>query len=432
MLARDAHIVIVGGGFAGLRVAQGLRHAPVKVTLIDRRNFHLFQPLLYQVATGVLSPANIATPLRLLFKGDHRIQVLMGDVTDIDVENKMLTLDGGYLGYDVLVVASGSTHQYFGHDEWRSFAPGLKTVEDALNIRARIFGAFEAAEREPDPERMRALLTFVIVGAGPTGVELAGAVREIANHTLYDEFRKIDPSDAQIVLIERGPRVLHMYPEHLSEKAEASLRRLGVQVRTNTNLDHAEEGCLTVSEHGTSARLPANTVIWTAGVKASPLGKLLADKSGAALDHAGRVAVGPDLTLPGHPEIFVIGDLALSKGEDGRPVPGVAPAAIQEGAYVARALMRRLRGKETPPFRYIDLGSMATIGRGTAVAFRNRFSISGYIAWLAWLFTHLLKLVRFQNRFLVLVQWGWNYVTRSRAARIITRQAPDVPEDPAG
>lgn len=427
MLAPGAHVVIVGGGFGGLRAAQGLRKLPVKVTLIDRRNFHLFQPLLYQVATGVLSPANIATPLRLLFKRAKNIQVLMGDVTGINLGAREITLDGAPLSYDVLILAAGSTHQYFGHDEWRTFAPGLKTVEDALNIRARIFGAFEEAEQETDPAKVRALLTFVIVGAGPTGVELAGAVREIANFTLTDEFRTINPSDAEVILIERGTAVLGNYPEHLSAKADAYLKRLGVQVRTGTTLDHAEEGNLTVTANGVTTPLPAHTVIWTAGVKASRLGAVLATQTEVSLDHAGRVKVLPDLTLPRHPEVFVIGDLASCAGADGVPLPSVAPAAIQQGAHAAAEIARRLKGLPAKPFSYWDWGSMATIGRNAAVAYRGAWHISGYIAWVAWLFAHLLKLVQFQNRFLVLVQWGWNYVTRNRAARIITRQAPEPP-----
>jgi NADH dehydrogenase len=418
------HVVIVGGGFGGLYAAKSLKRVAVRVTLIDRRNFHLFQPLLYQVATGGLSPANIAAPLRAVLKRQTNARVLMGEVVDIDVAGRRVRLSDEELSYDTLIVATGARHHYFGHPEWEQWAPGLKTVEDATEIRRRVLLAFEAAERETDPARRRALLTFVVVGAGPTGVELAGTIAELARHTLRRDFRSIDPASAVILLLEGTDRVLPPYPPKLSAKAALALARLGVQVRTNALVTDIHPERVTVRSGEQTEIVPCHTVLWAAGVQASPLGTLLARATGAALDRAGRIAVQPDLTLPGHPEIFVIGDMATFTDPTGKPLPGVAPVAMQQGQYVARLIEARLRGQTLPPFRYHDYGSMATIGRNVAVADFGWLRISGYFAWLAWLFIHVLKLIEFDNRVLVLFQWAWNYVTRNRSARLITGADP--------
>jgi NADH dehydrogenase len=426
MSATPPRVVIVGGGFGGLQAAKALRRAPVRVTLIDRRNFHLFQPLLYQVATGALSPANIAAPLRAVLRRQRNTEVLLGEVVEFDVAGRRALLRDGAVGYDFLLVATGARHHYFGNDRWEPLAPGLKTVEDATEIRRRVLLAFEAAEREADPERQRRLLTFVVVGAGPTGVELAGALAELSRYTLRGNFRRIDPAAARILLLEGADRVLPPYPPVLSAKAADQLARLGVTVRAGTVVTDVQPEAVTVRAGGQSEVIPTHTVLWAAGVQASPLGRLLAEATGAKLDRAGRVIVNPDLSLPGRPEIFVIGDLAHCVGADGKQLPGVAPAAMQQGAYVARLIERRLRGEATPPFRYRDYGSMATIGRSAAVADFGWLRLSGLLAWLAWLFVHLLKLVGFQNRVLVLMQWAWNYLTRNRAARLITGDSTDT------
>jgi NADH dehydrogenase len=423
------HVVILGGGFGGLNAAKALKGAPVKVTLLDRRNFHLFQPLLYQVATGGLSPANIASPLRAVLKRQHNAQVLLADVTTIDVAGHRVLFDGGEISYDTLIVATGAQHHYFGNDAWEALAPGLKTIEEATEIRRRILLAFEAAEREPDPDKRKAWLTFVVVGGGPTGVELAGALGELAHHTLRHNFRHIDPAAARIVLLEGLDRVLPPYPPRLSIKAAQALTRLGVTVRTGAVVTELQPDAVTFRTEDTTECLGARTVLWAAGVQASPLGRVLAAATGASLDRAGRVIVEPDLTLPGHPEIFVIGDLALFGHQGGKPLPGVAPVAIQEGSYAAALIRQRLRGKTLPPFRYRDYGTLATIGRAAAVADLHWVRFSGYAAWLTWLFVHLMYLVEFQNRLLVLVQWAWSYFTRNRSARLITGVAP-VPRDP--
>jgi NADH dehydrogenase len=418
------HVVILGGGFGGLSAAESLRKAPVQVTLLDRRNFHLFQPLLYQVATGVLSPANIASPLRAVLQRQQNVRVLLAEATDIDVPNRRVMLSDGELGYDTLIAATGARHHYFGHDEWEPLAPGLKTVEDATDMRRRILVAFEAAERETDPERLRAWLTFVIVGAGPTGVELAGALAEVARYTLKHDFRAINTARARILLLEGMERVLPPYPPKLSAKAAAALARLGVTVWTNAVVTDILPGVVTVRRHDRSERIETHTVFWAAGVLASPLGRLLARATGAALDRAGRITVEPNLTLPGHPEIFVIGDLALFPHQGGKPLPGVAPVAIQQGRYAAKLILARLRGQSLPSFRYKDLGNMAVIGRGVAVADLGWLRIAGFPAWLAWLTIHLMNIIQFHNRLLVLVQWGWTYITRNRAARLITGENP--------
>jgi NADH dehydrogenase len=419
-------VVIVGGGFAGLRTAQGLRRAAVEVTLIDRRNFHLFQPLLYQVATGGLSPANIATPLRSVLRRQKNARVLLGEVRGFDLEGRRVLLSDGEIGYDTLVVATGARHHYFGRDHWEPLAPGLKTVEEATEIRRRVLRAYEEGERATDPDAVRALLTFVVVGAGPTGVELAGALAELARVTLRDDFRAIDPAGARILLVEGADRVLPGFPAELSAKAGASLESLGVELRTGTLVGALDPGRVALgrsTDHEVEI-VEARTVLWAAGIRASDLGAQLASHSGAELDRIGRVRVEPDLSLPGRPEVLVLGDLAHTVGPDGEPLPGLAPVAMQQGRYAARLIVRRLRGHRMRPFRYRDRGTMATIGRRAAVADLGRWRLSGYPAWLLWLFIHLLYIVEFSNRLLVLVQWAWNYWTRNRSARLITGEDP--------
>ena len=421
MKPRLERVLIVGGGFGGLTAAIGLRRAPCRVTLVDRRNFHLFQPLLYQVATGGLSPADICSPLRAILGGQRNVEVVQGEVVDIDVGALRVRLaDGGMLDYDVLVVATGAGHHYFGRDDWSEHAPGLKTVEDAVAIRGRILEAFERAEREPDATRRRALLTFVIVGAGPTGVELAGAIGELARHTLRGEFRRIDPADAAVVLVEMAPRILTNYPESLSVKAVRSLERLGVVVRTGTAVEGIDAMGVTLARGGDSERVEARNVLWAAGVKAGPLAKILSERTGAQTDRAGRPIVERDCTLRGHPEIFVIGDLASVRAAGNEAGPGVAPAAVQMGRHAARAIRARIAGTPVSAFRYRDQGSLAVIGRAAAVADLRGFRFSGYPAWLLWLFIHIMQLVGFENRVLVFVQWAFNYFTRKRGARLIT------------
>lgn len=421
----DPHrVVIIGGGFGGLSAARRLKHARVDLTLIDRCNYHLFQPLLYQVATGALSPANIASPLRNILKKQKNARVLLAEATRIDVANRRVILSDGAAEYDTLIVATGASHQYFGHEEWEQFAPGLKTVEDATDMRRRILLAFETAERESDPEKVRALLTFVIVGGGPTGAELAGALGEIANDTLRRDFRKIDPSKAQIILVEGADRVLPAYPEPLSAAARKMLERLGVTVRVNTLVTDIWQHAVTVREGSRTETIPTRTVLWAAGVLGSPLGRMLSDEAGAKFDKAGRVIVEPDLTVPGHPEIFVIGDLASFSHQTGAPLPGVAQPAIQAGRYVASVIESRLRGKKVKPFHYEDKGNLATIGRAAAVADLNGLHLSGLPAWLLWIFIHLLYIVEFQNRLLVFIQWAWFYFTYDRSARLITGKNP--------
>ncbi len=419
-------IVIVGGGFAGLNAARALRGADVDLTLVDRRNFHLFQPLLYQVATGGLSPGNIAAPLRAILKRQRNCRVLLGDVVDFDLAGRKVILADGHLGYDSLIVAAGARTSYFGQDQWEARAPGLKSIEDALEIRRRVLTAFEQAERETDAARQRALLTFVIVGGGPTGVELAGTLAEIAAHTLRREFRRIHPRDARIVLVDLAPRVLGAFPEDLSHEAESKLRQKGVEVRLGVKVQGVDNGGITLQVGATTELIAAETVLWAAGVQGSPLGTTLARAAGCEPDRAGRVIVQPDLTLPEHPDVFVIGDLAhcpdaREGATQGKPLPGVAPVAIQQGTYVARLIVGRLKGRPLPlPFRYFDYGNMATIGRSAAVAQLGGWKFRGLVAWLLWLFVHLMQIVRFENRVLVLWQWAWNYFTFSRSARLIT------------
>lgn len=417
-------VVILGGGFGGLSAAIGLARAPVQVTLLDRRNYHLFQPLLYQVATGSLSPANIASPLRQILKRQKNASVLLAEATGLDAAKRRVILSDGSVEYDTLVVATGSSHQYFGHQSWEKFAPGLKTVEDATDMRRRILLAFEAAEREHDPAKRRAWLTFVIVGAGPTGAELAGALGEIANDTLRHDFRDIDPRSARIILVEGADRVLPTYPPHLSAAAERMLVGLGVTVRTGAFVEEIQEQSVSIRQGSRVEEIPARTTLWAAGVLASPLGRMLADSAGAQLDKADRVMVQPDLTVPSRPEIFVIGDLANFSHQTGKPLPGVAQPAIQQGKYVARLIAARLRDKAVPPFHYRDKGNLATIGRGAAVADLNWIRLSGWPAWMIWLFVHLLYIVQFENRLLVMMQWGWLYLSYDRSARLITGENP--------
>lgn len=418
------HVVIVGGGFGGLYAAHHLRKAPVKVTLIDKRNFHLFQPLLYQVATGGLSPGDISSPLRAVVAPNKNTRVLMAEVTDIEPQQRIVKLKDEELIYDTLIVATGVSHHYFGNDQWEDKAPGLKTIEDALEIRRRIFLAFEAAEKEADPEKRRAWLTFVIVGGGPTGVELAGAMAELAYTTLKNDFRHIDTSETKILLLEGMDRVLPPYEPELSTKAQASLEALGVTVQTKSLVTNIDDHTVTIRRGDRTEQVQAKTILWAAGMKASGMGKVLSQATGVELDRAGRVIVKPDLSITGHGNIFVIGDLANfpHQDENGKPLPGVAPVAMQEAKYVARLIEKQLKGETLPGFRYQDFGSLAVIGRHAAVVDLGFIKFAGFPAWLAWLFIHIFFLIEFDNKLLVLIQWGWNYFTRKRGARLITNQ----------
>lgn len=419
-------VVIVGGGFAGMNAAMGLRRAKVRATLLDRRNFHLFQPLLYQVASGGLSPANIASPLRQLFSRQRNLEVLLGEVQSIDVAARVVRLKNEEVPYDLLVVATGATHSYFGHDEWEANATGLKTLEDATLIRRKFLYAFERAERTTDPIERAPWLNFVVVGGGPTGVEMAGAMAEIANETLKHDFRRINTSDARIYLIEASAHVLDAYPEELSLHAEKSLEKLGVTLLLKSRVTHIDADRVVYLHEDQTHEIPTKTCVWAAGVKASPLAKMLADQIGVAADRAGRIPVEPDLTLPGHPEIFVLGDMAAAKDESGKQLPGVAPVAIQQGIYAAKVIRKRLEGGAAPkPFRYHDRGSLATIGRKSAVGLLFGKKFSGFLAWALWLGIHLMYLVAFENRMLAFIQWGWSYVTYNRPARLITGFTPD-------
>lgn len=406
-------IVIIGGGFAGLYTARGLKNVDAEVTLVDRHNYHLFQPLLYQVATAALNPSDIAAPIRGILRKQKNVSVILGEVTEIDPSAHCVRLaDGASLAYDFLVVATGATHSYFGHPEWEENAPGLKTIDDALEIRRRVLFAFESAERESDPELQKEWLTFVVIGGGPTGVELAGALSEIARHTMVRDFRRIHPESARIVLIEGHDRVLPPYPPDLSDRARKQLIELGVEVMTGSVATDVNAREVHIGDRVIRTR----TVLWGAGVQASPLAKSL----GVPLDRAGRVLVEPDLTIPGHREIYVLGDLAAAKQTDGTFVPGVAPAAIQEGQHTARNLERAVAGQPTRAFHYRDKGSLATIGRAAAVADFGRLHFGGFFAWMAWLVIHIFFLIGFRNRFLVITQWAWAYLTYHRGARLIT------------
>jgi NADH:ubiquinone reductase (H+-translocating) len=411
-------VVIIGGGFGGINAARALRRADVDVTVIDRRNHHLFQPLLYQVATAALNPSDIAYPIRSVLRRQRNARVLLADAARVDTAARQVEIDGGAIGYDYLIVATGATHSYFGHGEWERLAPGLKTIEDAVDIRRRVFLAYEAAEREPDPALRTEWLTFVVVGGGPTGVELAGALAEIALHTLKRDFRSIDPTMASVILIEGQDRVLPSYPAALSQKARAQLERLGAKVRTGALVTSIDEHGVDLEANGTGSRerIPARTVLWGAGVAASPLARTL----GVPLDRAGRAIVAPDLSLPGRREVFVVGDLASVTQANGSPVPGVAPAAIQEGKWAARQIVADLKGSAREPFRYKDKGSLATIGRAAAVADLGRVKLSGFMAWLAWWAVHIFFLIGFRSRLLVMFGWAWSYFTFQRGARLIT------------
>jgi NADH dehydrogenase len=420
-------VLILGGGFGGLYAARALRHAPVELTLLDRRNFHLFQPLLYQVATGSLSPGDICAPLRSVLSRQKNTRVLLGEAVDIDPAARVVRLrDGHDLPYDSLIVATGSQSFYFGNDQWRQWAPSLKSVEEATAIRHKILYAFEAAERATDPELRQAWMTFVIVGGGATGVELAGALGEIALHTLKNEFRSIRPSEARILILDGAPRLLTAYPEDLSQQAERSLTRLGVRVRAGVKVVGVDDdGVSFHNERGQEERLASKTVLWAGGVHAGRFGQILAERTRAATDKGGRIRLQPDLTIPGYPGIFVVGDLAGVDAPDGKPLPGVAQVAMQEGAYAARTITARAQGasEAMPPFRYADRGDIAVIGRAAAVARIFGWRLHGLLAWLVWLFIHLMYIVQFQNRVLVFVQWGFQYLTFSRGARLITGSA---------
>jgi NADH dehydrogenase len=406
-------VVIIGGGFGGLFGARAFKHAPVEVTLVDRHNHHVFQPLLYQVATAGLSPGDIASPIRWILRRQKNVRVLLGDAQAVDVVNRSVLLDGGEsLPYDYLIVAAGADNSYFGHPEWAQHAPALKTLDDALKLRGRMLLAYEVAEREADPIVRRRMLTSVIVGGGPTGVEMAGAIAEIAHQTLADDFRSIETATSRIVLVESGPTILSAFPDTLREAARASLKKLGVEVRERTAVTRIERETVWLGNE----QIDAGTIIWAAGVAASPLGKTL----GAPMDRAGRVMVQQDLTIPGHPEVFVVGDLASLAGDDGRPLPGVAQVAMQQAQHAARNIIRAVENQPYAEFHYKNLGNLATIGRNAAIADLPWGRYSGFLAWLLWLFIHIVWLIGFRNRVLVLVQWAGAYLTYQRSVRLIT------------
>ena len=420
-LKTQANVVIIGGGFGGLYTAKDLNHTPVQVTLIDKRNFHLFQPLLYQVATGILSPADISSPLRLVLRQHKNTKVLLDHAIDVDPQKKeVILVNHEPIPYDILVLATGVSHHYFGNDHWEPLAPGLKTIEDAIEVRRRIFMAFEAAEKETDPVKRQAWLTFVIVGGGPTGVELAGAIAEIAHGALRGDFRSIDPKEAKILLIEGLDRVLPPYPPELSAKAAEDLAHLGVTVQTQSMVTDINDHIVTVRQGEQLKQIAARTILWAAGVKASHMGAVLSERTGVSLDRAGRVMVEPDLTVPGYPDIFVLGDLANFSHQGERPLPGVAPVAMQQGAYVAQLIKKRLQGESLPPFVYEDYGNMAVIGQNKAVVNLGFAKLSGFLAWFIWVWAHIYYLIEFDNKLVVMIQWGWNYFTRGRGARLIT------------
>ncbi len=429
--SKRKRVIIVGGGFGGLQAAKVLRHIDVDVLLIDRRNFHLFQPLLYQVATGGLSPANIAAPIRGILRRQRNASVVLGEVVGVDPTAKTVEVHSAEPGevkphierlhFDWLIVAAGATHSYFGHNEWAAIAPGLKTIEDATEIRGRVFSAFEAAEYETDTQRRSDLLTFVIIGGGPTGVELAGAIAELARKTLRNDFRNINPRDARIVIVDGQSRVLSNFDEVLSKKAEVSLHKLGVELQPNTVVSAIHPDSVELKSGDLATRIRTRTVLWAAGVGAVPLGRKLAEATGVEVDRGGRVLVQPNLSISGYPEIFVIGDLANCSHQTGKPLPGVAQVAMQQGKFVGRLISNQIRGKSSESsFRYHDKGSLATIGRSAAVADVGKMKFSGFLAWMLWLLVHIMSIAQFQNRVLVLLQWAWNYVTFNRSARLIT------------
>lgn len=428
------HVVIVGGGFGGLYAAKSLADKDVKVTLIDKRNFHLFQPLLYQVATGGLSAGDISSPLRAVLREQDNAQVLMGEVVEFNPDHQCVTLKNGeVVDYDSLIVATGAKHHYFGKEEWADIAPGIKTIEDALEVRRRIFLAFEAAEKETVPERRKALQTFVVVGGGPTGVELAGALAELAYGTLKDDFRNINTTETEVLLLEGMDRVLPPYPAELSVKAQQSLEKLGVTVRTNTLVTGIDGDIVTLKTGDKTETLLSGTVLWAAGIQASPLGKVIAEKTGAKLDRAGRVMVEADLSIADYPNLYVLGDLAHYAHQGDRPLPGTASVAMQQGEYLGQVILKRLASQSVSPFRFKDYGSMAVIGRNAAVANLNFAKLSGFPAWFIWIFIHIYYLIEFDNKLLVLTQWAWNYFTRKRGVRLITGDddLPSIAEEVA-
>jgi NADH dehydrogenase len=432
-VAENIHrVVILGGGFGGLSAAQALKRAPVQVTLLDRRNFHLFQPLLYQVATGSLSPGEIAAPLRSVLRKQKNTEVLLGEAADIDPHKNLLTLsDGAQFEYDSLIVSTGSQTSYYGNDSWRKNAPSLKSVEEATNIRQKILLAFECAERSASEAEARAWLTFVIVGAGATGLELAGALAEIANETLKHDFRRINPSEAQILLAEGGPRILTAFPEDLADKAERLVSRLGVKVLKGVKVTNVDAEGVTFERGATAERLAAKTVLWAGGVTTNEFGRTLAKRTEAQTDRIGRIPVTAQLTIPNFPNIFVVGDLALANDKNGKSLPGVAQVAMQGGAYAAKVIRARVEEKtEPPPFHYFNKGDMAVIGRAAAVANIFGLHLSGLLAWLVWLFIHLIYIVEFQSRVMVFIQWGIQFLTFSRGARLITGDAAAPPREP--
>ncbi len=430
----DKHkVVILGGGFGGLYAAKALKHAPVDLTVIDKRNYHLFQPLLYQVATGSLSPGEVAAPIRGVLSRQKNTRVLLGEVVDIDpLAKQVLLKDGASCPYDSLIVATGSQSAYFGHDEWSKWAPSLKSIEEATMIRHKVLVAFEAAERSSDPLERNVWLTFVIVGGGATGVELAGALGEIAHRTLKDDFRSINPADAKILVVDAGARILTTYPEALSRKAVNELDRLGATIRTGVTVTEIDADGITVKTSAGPERIPTHTVIWAAGVAMSDFGRQLAARTHAEILKPGRIKVNPDLTIPNFPDILVIGDLAYATKPDGKLLPGVAQVAMQGGSYAAKTIMNRIAGKrDTKPFRYFDKGDLAVIGRGSAVANIFGFQLSGFTAWLVWLFVHLMYIVEFQSRLLVFIEWGFLYLTSNRGAMLITGSAASKSVEPA-
>jgi NADH dehydrogenase len=427
----DRHrVVVVGGGFGGLYAVRKLRHAPVDVTLVDRRNFHLFQPLVYQVATGALSPGEVAAPLRGIFKRSENVRVVLGEVTGFDLAGRRVLVDRSAteigpreIAYDTLIVAGGSRYTYFGRDEWEPLAPDIKSLEHALEVRRRVLTAFEAAEEDPSPERQAAWLTFLVVGGGPTGVELAGQIAEIGRDTLRRNFRNVDPRGARILLVEMDDRILPQFPPRLSKRAARSLEELGVTPFAGHKVVDIEEDAVTLADpSGAEQRIPARTVVWAAGVVASELAGKLAEEAGVDVDRGGRVPVGPDLTLAGHPEVFAVGDMVSVHSADGSALglPGLAPVAMQEGRYAAQVIEDRLHGRRSKPFHYRDKGNLATIGRSKAVADIKGLQLGGFVAWVIWLTVHLFYLIGFQNRLLVVLRWGFSFVTRGRGARLIT------------
>ena len=423
MMNYKKHVVIIGGGFGGLNAAIKLSKSDVQVTLIDKRNFHLFQPLLYQVASGALSPADISFPLRAIFKNKENVNIINGSVKDIDFSNKNISVDDYNINYDYLIIATGTESNYYGNNNWENFSTGLKTIENATTLRNKILTAFEKAELETDVDKKRKLLTFAIIGGGPAGVEMAGAIAELSKHTLSCDFRNIDPSQSQIILIEGGSRILPMYPESLSSKAENNLKELGVKILTNHFVNNITEDFVELKFNNNLSEITSKTIIWAAGVKAESLSKIIEKKINLKLDNASRVIVNQNCSLSSNPEVFIIGDLANFKDDKNTILPGVAPVAIQQGKYVSKYILNEINGKTNKSFKYLDKGSLSVIGRKSAVAFRGNLKFFGLSAWLVWLFVHLLYLIGFENRVLVAIQWAFNYFTYNRSARLIANSS---------